>query len=107
MTRAFTGARQGTSSALAGDAPGFHDPATIAKTPASQGAEAKFGSGFDRISPVKAAATMHNNLSDDAVAQSDKNVPIHPAQVPSEGSDTQESEGDGSVRDPTGQGFGT
>ena len=65
--------------------------------------------GFEKVSPVEAAATMHNDLSDDAkmLAQGDRNVPIHPSMVPSEGSDTQETEGDGSVRDPTGIGRGT
>ena len=106
--RAFHG-RQGTRSAEANEAPGFHDPARISKTPASQGAETKTAVGFDKISPVEAAATMHNGLSDNAkmVANGSKNVPIHPAQTPTEGSDTQETEGDGSVRDPSGIGFGT
>lgn len=106
--RAFHG-RQGTKSAEANEAPGFHDPARIAKTPASQGDETKTAVGFERISPVEAAATMHNDLSDDErmLAQGGRNIPIHPAQVPSEGSDTQETEGDGSVRDPTGIGRGT
>jgi hypothetical protein len=86
MTRAFHGAAQGTQSAEANEAP-----------------------GFDRVSPIEAAATMHNDLADDTkqVADGSQNVPIHPAQVPTEGSDTQETEGDGSVRDPSGQGFGT
>lgn len=107
--RAFNGARQGTRSALANQAPGFDDPAKIAKTPASQGAETKMAVGFGKISPVEAAATMHNGLSDNAkqLANGEKNVPIHPAQTPTEGSDTQETEGDGSVRDPSGIGFGT
>jgi hypothetical protein len=35
-----------------------------------------------------------------------KPVSIHPAQIPSEGGDTQETEGDGSVRDPSGIGGG-
>lgn len=84
--RAFHGAAQGTQSAEANEAP-----------------------GFNRISPVEAAATMHDGLSDDAkqVANGSTNVPIHPAQTPTEGSDTQETEGDGSVRDPSGIGFGT
>lgn len=107
--RAFHGARQGTRSASANQAPGFDDPAKIAKTPASQGAETKTAVGFDKVSPVEAAATMHNGLSDNAkmIANGSKNVPIHPAQTPTEGSDTQETEGDGSVRDPSGNGFGT
>ena len=107
--RAFHGARQGTRSAVQNQAPGFNDPAKVAKTPASQGAETKTAVGFDKGSPVEAAATMHNDLSDDAkmVADGSKNVPLHPSQVPSEGSDTQETEGDGSVRDPSGKGFGT
>ena len=107
--RAFHGARQGTRSAVANQAPGFVDPAKVAKTPASQGAETKTAVGFDKVTPVEAAATMHNDLSDDAkqVANGNRNVPIHPAQTPTEGSDTQETEGDGSVRDPSGIGFGT
>ena len=73
------------------------------------GAEANLAPGFDAIKPETAAAMMHNNMLDDAkkLANGFKNVPIHPAQVPTEGSDTNETEGDGSVRDPTGQGFGT
>jgi hypothetical protein len=86
MTRAFHGARQDTL-----------------------GAEANLAPGFDAIAPETAAATMHNGLADNAkqVANGDRNVPLHPAQVPSEGTDTNETEGDGSVRDPTGRGFGT
>lgn len=105
--RAFHG-RQGTRSAEANEAPGFHDPARVAKTPASQGDETKMAVGFTRVSPVEAAATMHNDLADNAreITQGSANVPIHPAQVPSEGSDTQETEGDGSVRDPSGIGRG-
>ena len=97
--RAFHG-RQGTRSAEANEAPGFHDPARIAKTPASQGAETKTAVGFDRVSPVEAAATMHNGLSDNAkmIANGSKNVPTHPAMTPTEGSDTQETEGDSQTR---------
>lgn len=85
------------------------NPAKRAKAPATQGDEALFSPGFGRTSPVEAAATMHNDLADDAkqIAQGYRNVPIHPSQVPSEGTDTQETEGDGSVRDPTGIGRGT
>jgi hypothetical protein len=98
--RAFHGAKQDTASAQANRAPGFdnpHDPARIAKSPANT------------VTPVVAAATMHDSLAEDAkkLANGNENVPIHPAQVPSEGSDTQETEGDGSVRDPTGIGRGT
>jgi len=52
---------------------------------------------------------MHDDLGEQArkLANGSLNVPIHPAQVPTEGTDTQESEGDGSVRDPTGIGRGT
>jgi hypothetical protein len=62
----------------------------------------------DNLAPGVAAANMHEGLADDVkqVADGDRNVPIHPAQVPTEGADTQETEGDGSVRDPTGIGRG-
>jgi hypothetical protein len=52
---------------------------------------------------------MFDPLAEDVrkLANGSQNVPIHPAMVPSEGSDTQETEGDGSVRDPTGIGRGT
>lgn len=108
--RLFHG-RQGTRAAMAGQLPGLSDPANPAKrakAPASQGAEA-LQQGFHAVTPVEAAATMHNDLSDDAKMHADglKNIPLDPIQVPSEGSDTQETEGDGSVRDPTGIGFGT
>jgi hypothetical protein len=108
--RLFHG-RQGTDSALAGRIPGMDDPANPAKrakAPATQGAEA-LQQGFSRVTPVEAAATMHNDLSDNAkqLADGSKNVPIHPAQLPTEGTDTNETEGDGSVRDPSGIGFGT
>lgn len=96
---AFRGAKQGTASAQANRTPGLdnpHDPARIAKSPAT-------------TAPTVAAATMHDDLAEEArkLANGNENVPIHPAQVPSEGSDTQESEGDGSVRDPSGIGRGT
>ena len=108
--RLFHG-RQNTAQATAGQLPGLSDPANPAqraKTRATQGAEA-LQQGFHAVSPVEAAATMHNDLSDDEkmLAQGGRNVPIHPSMVPSEGSDTQETEGDGSVRDPTGIGRGT
>lgn len=66
-------------------------------------------SGYTTDKPVYAAAVMHDALEDDArdVANGSRNVPIHPAQVPLEGSTGNESEGDGGVSDPTGQGFGT
>jgi hypothetical protein len=97
--RAFHGARQGTGSAVENQAPGFVDPADpsrTAKQPARDGV-------------VRAAATMFDPLEEDVrkLANGSQNVPIHPAMVPSEGSDTQETEGDGSVRDPTGIGRGT
>ena len=43
--------------------------------------------GFERSVLRVAAATMHNDLSDDEkmLAQGGHNIPIHPAQVPSEG----------------------
>ena len=109
--RAFHG-REDIRGAQANIAPGFYDPANPAqraKAPASQGAEATSVIGHGYVTPQFAAAVMHNDLSDDAkmVANGSKNVPLHPAQVPSEGSDTQETEGDGSVRDPSGKGFGT
>jgi hypothetical protein len=65
--------------------------------------------GHGYVSPQFAAATMHNDLSDDErqLAQGGENIPLNPAMVPSEGSDGQETEGDGSVRDPTGIGRGT
>lgn len=108
--RLFHG-RQGTESAEAGRIPGQDDPANPAKRAkarASQGAEA-LQQGFHAVSPVEAAATMHNDLSDNAkqIANGNRNVPIHPAQAPTEGSDSQETEGDGSVRDPSGIGYGT
>lgn len=97
--RAFHGARQGTQSAAANQAPGFVDPVNPARTAKSPA---------NVVTPVTAAASMHDDLSEEArkLANGSMNVPIHPAQVPSEGSDTQETEGDGSVRDPTGIGRG-
>ena len=111
MTRAFHG-RADIRTAGANIAPGFQDPANPAqraKAPATQGAEAVSVMGHGYVTPQFAASSMHNDLSDDSkqIAQGYANVPIHPAQVPSEGSDTQETEGDGSVRDPTGIGRGT
>ena len=83
MTRAFHGARQGTL-----------------------GAEANLAPGFDPVTPQAAAATMHNDLADDAKqhAHGSRNVPVHPA---CEGSDKQGYGGDASQHDATGQGFGT
>lgn len=118
--RLFHG-RQGTQGALGGELPGLSDPAnpqrfadprnpsTVAKARATQGNEANSVMGHGYVTPKFAAATMHNDLSDDErlLAQGGHNIPIHPAQVPSEGSDTQETEGDASVRDPTGIGRGT
>lgn len=85
-------------------------PATIAKAPATQGIQEKlYGPGFDKLSPETAAATMHNNLAENAreIANGADNVPIHPAQVATEGSDKQGYGGDASRRDPTGIGRGT
>lgn len=98
--RAFHGARQGTQSATANQAPGFVDPTNPARTAKSPA---------NTVTPVTAAASMHDELGEEVrkLANGSVNVPIHPAQVPSEGSDTQETEGDGSVRDPTGIGRGT
>ena len=81
--RAFHGARQGTL-----------------------GAEANLAPGFDPITPKVAAATMHNELSDDAArhANGARNVPVHPA---CEGSDKMGYGGDAALHDPTGQGYGT
>lgn len=72
------------------------------------GAEANLAPGFNAIKPETAAATMHNDLADNAkqVANGLKNVPIHPCQVPSEGSDKQGYGGDAALHDPTGQGRG-
>jgi hypothetical protein len=92
--------------------PGYADPsnpASVAKAPASQGAEALTVIGHGRVTPKVAAATMHDNLLDDTklIGQGFKNVPIHPAQLPTEGADTNETSGDGAVKDPTGIGWGT
>jgi len=92
--------------------PGYADPSNpwaIAKQPASQGAEAVSVIGHGHVAPEFAAAVMHNDLSDDErnLMQGYKPTPLPWSQVPTEGSDTNETEGDGSVRDPTGQGFGT
>lgn len=110
MTRAFHGARQGLASAAANRAPGFDpsNPANIAKAPASQGAEALTVVGHGIVSPQFAAASMHNDLSDDAkqIANGERNVPIHPNQVPDEGSDKQGWGGDAAQHDPTGIGRG-
>lgn len=88
--RAFHGARQGTRSASAGSSPGFDwaDPDT---------------------KPTVAVATMHNTLADDAVqlANGERNVPIHPAQVATEGDDKQGWGGDAAQHDPSGLGRGT
>ena len=111
MARAFHGARQGTQSAMSGRPPGFDptNPATNAKFPASQGPEALMVIGHGVVTPKFAAAVMHNDLSDDAkmVANGAKNVPIHPDQVATVGSDKQGWGGDAAQHDPTGQGFGT
>lgn len=58
------------------------------------------GTAHGYVTPQFAAATMHNNLAENAreIAHGNSNVPIHPAQVPSEGSDTQETEGDSVTR---------
>jgi hypothetical protein len=88
--RAFHG-RQGTASATANQAPGFVDPANPART-------AKSPSNV--VSPVTAAATMHDDLATEAVklANGNTNVPTHPAQAPTEGQDTQETSGDSQTR---------
>jgi len=98
----FDGARQNTRAAEANLPPGF-----IPK--GSKSAEATASPGFKSISPQDAAATMHDDLSDDAkkLANGSRNVPIHPAQVATEGSDKQGWGGDAAQHDPTGQGFGT
>jgi hypothetical protein len=51
---------------------------------------------------------MHNDLADDVkqIADGTKNVPIHPAQVATEGSDKQGYGGDAAQHDPTGIGRG-
>jgi len=100
MTRAFHGARQGTTSATAGQQPGLVDPANPAqraKTPANTGG------------PVFAAASMHDDLGREAslLANGSENVPIHPQQVATEGSDKQGWGGDAALHDPTGIGRGT
>lgn len=108
--RAFHGARQETASAMSGRPPGLDptNPSRTAKAPASQGAEALMVIGHGAVSPKYAAAVMHNDLSDDAkqLAQGNQNVPIHPAQVPTEGSDKQGWGGDAARHDPTGIGRG-
>lgn len=65
--------------------------------------------GHGHVSPEFAAAVMHNDLSDDErnLMQGYKPTPLPWSQIPSEGTDTNETEGDGAVRDPTGKGFGT
>jgi hypothetical protein len=88
--RPFHG-RQGTSSALANQAPGFVDPANparIAKSPSNV------------VTPVIAAASMHDELGQDAtkLANGSTNVPTHPAMQPTEGDDTQETMGDSVTR---------
>ena len=107
--RLFHGAKQATGAAQANLPPGAI-PATglyvknVSKAPATQGAEALQGP-TGNITPKFAAATMHNDLSDDArqLAQGDKNVPVHPA---FEGSDKQGYGGDAAQHDPTGAGRG-
>lgn len=89
--RAFHG-RQGTASAFAGQAPGFVDPADPSRM-------AKQRANVDGVQ--RAAASMHDDLAEEArkVANGAENVPIHPAQdSPTEGSDTQETEGDSQTR---------
>jgi hypothetical protein len=72
------------------------------------GAETNLAPGFNLVSPKVAAATMHNDLADDVkqIADGTKNVPIHPAQVATEGSDKQGYGGDAAQHDPTGIGRG-
>jgi hypothetical protein len=88
--RAFHG-RQGTASALANQAPGFVDPANPARTAKSPA---------NTVTPVTAAASMHDDLSEEArkLANGSTNVPTHPAMTPTEGNDTQETEGDSVTR---------
>ena len=85
-------------------------PSTIAKAPATQGVQEKiYGPGFDKLSPQSAAATMHKSLQEESeqLANGSRNVPIHPAQVATEGSDKQGYGGDAAQHDPTGIGRGT
>lgn len=107
--RLFHGAKQNTQSASDNLPPGA-SPATIAKAPATQGAQEKiYGPGFDKLDPQTAAATMHNDLAENAreIASGTENVPIHPQMVATEGSDKQGFGGDAALHDPTGIGRGT
>ena len=109
MGRLFHGAKQNIFSAGSNLPPGAI-PATglyvknVSKAPATEGVEALQGPSGD-VTPKFAAATMHNDLADNArqLAQGDKNVPVHPA---FEGSDKQGYGGDASSHDPTGVGRG-
>src|ERR1700679_4287202 len=95
----FRGAKQNTQSASDNLPPGA-SPATIAKAPATQGVQERiYGPGFDKLDPQTAAATMHNDLADNArqIASGDDNVPIHPAQVATEGSDKHGYGGDAAM----------
>jgi hypothetical protein len=85
--RPFHG-RQGTASAVANQEPGLNDPAQISKSPSNV------------VKPITAAATMHDELDEEArkLANGSTNVPIHPAMTPTEGADTQETEGDSQTR---------
>jgi hypothetical protein len=89
--RLFHGARQGTQSAAANQAPGIVDPANPSRT-------AKSPANRDFV--TVAAASMHDDLAQEArrLANGNENVPVHPAQLPSEGDDTGETEGDSDTR---------
>ena len=90
MNRLFHG-RQGTASAVSGQAPGVVDPANPARTAKSPA---------NTVTPVTAAASMHDDLGQEAVklANGSTNVPTHPAMTPTEGQDTQETQGDSQTR---------
>jgi hypothetical protein len=80
--------RQGTRSAMADKVPGADDPASVT---------------------IRAAMTMHDDLAEEArkLANGSRNVPLHSAMVPREGSDAQGFGGDSAAHDPTGIGRGT
>src|SRR5579862_4114801 len=104
--RLFHGAREGTKSARQNEPPGVKDPANpaqVAKAPASQGAEATSVIGHGNVTPQFAAATMHNDLSEDAkqLGWGLHNVPLHSSVIATEGSDKQGYGGDAAQHDPT------
>ena len=88
--RLFHG-RQGTASAVAGQVPGLRDPADPSRIAKSYA---------NNHSPIIAAASMHDDLGEEArkLANGSTNVPTHPAMTPTEGSDTQETQGDSQTR---------